>query len=215
MDEKTSPMSCIDCAQKGCGWSTGNYPSFCLSQGMDPDVKASAMAEYDIEENRKMMQAAAVIEHDFYCRFTRVEETIELARVMGYRKLGIATCVGLLRESRTLAKILRHHGFEVYGIGCKAGEVCKQDVGIPERCNEVGPNMCNPVLQAKVLEAAGTQLNIVVGLCVGHDSLFYKYSAAPVTTLVVKDRVTGHNPVAVLNTADGYYAKKLFGEAKF
>ena len=32
----------------------------------------------------------------------------------------------------------------------------------------------------------------------GHDSLFYKHSKAPVTTLVVKDRKLGHNPVAAL-----------------
>ena len=38
---------------------------------------------------------------------------------------------------------------------------------------------------------------MLVGLCVGHDSLFIKYSEAPVTTLVTKDRVLAHNPVAV------------------
>ena len=63
--------------------------------------------------------------------------------------------------------------------------------------------------QAKRLNAENTELNIVVGLCVGHDSLFYKYSEAPVTTLVVKDRVLGHNPVAALYTAGSYYKRLL------
>lgn len=67
--------------------------------------------------------------------------------------------------------------------------------------------MCNPILQAKVLNEAKTELNIVMGLCVGHDSLFYKYSDALVTTCVTKDRVLGHNPVAALYTADFYYRK--------
>ena len=68
-------------------------------------------------------------------------------------------------------------------------------------------NMCNPVLQAKLLNKAKTDLNVVVGLCVGHDSLFYKYSEALTTTAVTKDRVLGHNPVAALYTADSYYSK--------
>ena len=55
------------------------------------------------------------------------------------------------------------------------------------------------------LRPAGTQFNIALGLCVGHDSLFYKYSAAPVTTLVTKDRVTGHNPAAAIYCADSYF----------
>ena len=69
--------------------------------------------------------------------------------------------------------------------------------------------MCNPIYQARCLADAGTELNIVVGLCVGHDSLFYKYSQTLTTTLIVKDRVTGHNPAAVLYTANGYYKEKL------
>lgn len=103
------------------------------------------------------------------------------------KKLGIATCVGLLNESRTLARIFRDNGFEVYGIACKAGAQKKTSVGIPEECNAVGVNMCNPILQAKMLNEAGTELNVVVGLCVGHDSLFYKYSDALCTTAVTKD----------------------------
>lgn len=67
--------------------------------------------------------------------------------------------------------------------------------------------MCNPILQAKVLNKEKTDLNVVVGLCVGHDSLFYKYSDTLVTTAVTKDRVLGHNPAAALYTADSYYSK--------
>ena len=50
---------------------------------------------------------------------------------------------------------------------------------------------------------------MVMGLCVGHDSLFYKYSDALVTTLVTKDRVLGHNPVAALYQANAYYKRLL------
>ena len=129
------------------------------------------------------------------------------AKKINAKKIGIATCVGLLKESRILADILRRHGFEVYGVGCKAGTQKKTSVGIPECCEGVGVNMCNPILQAKLLNKAKTDLNVVVGLCVGHDSLFYKYSEALTTTAVTKDRVLGHNPVAALYTADSYYSK--------
>ena len=88
----------------------------------------------------------------------------------------------------------------------------KTEVGIPETCENTGVNMCNPILQAKILNAEHTDLNIVMGLCVGHDSLFYKYSEGLTTTLVVKDRVLGHNPVAALYAADAYYHGKLYPE---
>ena len=59
----------------------------------------------------------------------------------------------------------------------------------------------------KLLNEAETDLNVVVGLCVGHDSLFFRHSDALVTVLVAKDRVTGHNPAAVLYTSHSYYQR--------
>ena len=67
--------------------------------------------------------------------------------------------------------------------------------------------MCNPIAQAELMNEANTELNVVLGLCVGHDSLFYKHSNAPVTTLVAKDRVLAHNPCAALYQADAYYKR--------
>lgn len=210
--EKEIVRSCADCAGKGCQNQTGeNRPPFCLTDNMDPAVKQAAMVEYKNPVNQKIMTTAADVEFDGYCQWPRIQEIVEFARRMGFHKLGIATCVGLMRETRIAAKILRSHGFEVVAVGCKAGAVLKTDVGIDERCAAIGTNMCNPILQAKLLNEAGTELNIVVGLCVGHDSLFYKYSDAIVTTLVTKDRVTGHNPVAALYTAESYYGR-LFGK---
>ena len=154
--------------------------------------------------------ASAEVESEFYCRYTRVEETMAFARKMGAKKIGIATCVGLLAETRILAKILRKNGFEVVGVACKMGSVNKTDIGIPQFCAEAtGPVMCNPVLQAMVLNREKTDLNVLMGLCVGHDSLFCRYSEALATTLVVKDRVLGHNPVQAIYQAESYYKKLL------
>lgn len=200
-------LSCADCAVTNCNDMDRKYPEFCVTTHMDKAVKEEAMEAYDDEENRKVMQTAAKVEHEGYMQWCRVQEIVEFAKKMGFHKLGIATCVGLIQETRILTSILRSHGFEVFGIACKAGMVPKVDVGIDNSCCDVGVNMCNPVLQAKMLNKEQTELNLVMGLCVGHDSLFYKYSDALVTTVVTKDRVMGHNPVAALYTSGSYYGK--------
>jgi uncharacterized metal-binding protein len=143
-------------------------------------------------------------------RWTRVEDTIALAKLMGYKKIGIGTCIGLLEESSRLVDILRAQGFEPLSVCCKAGSIDKLELGLSEE-DKVRPGTfepaCNPIAQARLLNQAGTDMNIIVGLCVGHDMLFAKHSKAPVTTLVVKDRVTGHNPVAVLYGQNFYYKR--------
>ena len=202
-------MSCIDCMVKNCNHEDKTFPDFCLTTNMDEEVLKNAMDCYREEENKKVLVSAAEVESDYYCPQTRVEEIMSFAEKIGAKKIGIATCVGLLKEARTLAAIFRNRGFEVYGAACKVGVQKKVSVGVPERCTGIGENMCNPILQAKLLNEAKTDLNVVVGLCVGHDSLFYKYSEALTTTAVTKDRVLGHNPVAALYTADGYYSKLM------
>ena len=46
---------------------------------------------------------------------------------MGFKKIGIATCVGLIRESRIFGKILRKNGFEVCSASCKIGSMKKTE----------------------------------------------------------------------------------------
>ena len=202
-------FTCIDCSIKACNKkASDNWPGFCPTERDGNDaILTEALKLYNEEENNNIMISAAEVEYEYYGKMTRIEETIAFAKKMNYRKIGIATCIGLLNESRILAKILRSHDFEVFGISCKAGAVDKTAVGIDEKCTAVGSKMCNPINQALRLNSENTDLNIIMGLCVGHDMLFTKYSTAPVTTLVAKDRVTCHNPVAPLYTADSYYGK--------
>ncbi len=204
-------FSCVSCSSGACGGAEREFPSFCPTQQLKERLVAQSLAEYEVPENKKIAIAAAETECEAYGVLTRVEETVLFAKKIGAKKLGIATCLGLVRESQALQKILSLHGFDVYGISCKAGTVEKTAVGIPKECEKVGVNMCNPILQAKKLNAEKTDLNIVMGLCIGHDSLFYKYSDAFVTTLVVKDRITGHNPVAVLYQLHSCYKKLCEG----
>jgi uncharacterized metal-binding protein len=200
-------LSCIDCVIGNCETNDKLSPEFCLTENLDQEVLAKSMQYYLEEENQKIARESARVEADYYCQITRIEEIMEFARRMGYKKLGIATCIGLLKEARIAAKIFRKRGLKVYGAACKVGSQPKAKIGIDKCCEKVGVNMCNPILQAQILNQAKTEFNIIIGLCVGHDSLFSKYSQAPVTTLVVKDRVLGHNPVAALYLSDTYYEK--------
>ena len=202
--------SCVDCGILNCKTRDKEYPEFCLTAELTQETIEKVRALYEEEENNKVSVISAQIENEFYLRYTRVEEVIEFACRMGYKKIGIATCVGLIEESRILARILRKNGFEVYGAVCKIGSFLKTEVGVPEEdITRTGAVMCNPIMQAEVLNQAGTDFNVVMGLCVGHDSLFYKYSEALVTTLVAKDRVLAHNPAGALYQAGAYYKKLL------
>lgn len=207
MEEKKPCLSCVDCHVYHCFYEDSKYPDFCLTTNMDSDTYKRAMDALNGPEDNRIAVAAAQVEYEGYGKRTRVEEVIQFARKIGAKKLGIATCLGLIEESRTLAKILRTNGFEVYGVICKTGATLKTEIGIPKECEAVGANMCNPVLQAELLNDAGTDLNLLMGLCVGHDSLFIKHSNALVTSVVTKDRVLAHNPVAALYQADFYYKR--------
>lgn len=210
--EKNLTLSCADCGTQNCKFKDRTYPEFCLTTSLDPGDSGWALERYGEKMNHDVMSASAEVEYEGYGRLTRVEETMLFARKINARKIGIAFCIGLVNEARTFARILRANGFEVYAAICKVEGRAKSSVGIAKDCEEIGPSMCNPILQARLLNKAGTDLNVTIGLCVGHDSLFYRYSDAYVTTLVAKDRVTGHNPAAPLYTSGSYYRKKLFPE---
>jgi uncharacterized metal-binding protein len=141
-----------------------------------------------------------------------VKEICEFAEKMSYKKLGIAFCGGLHSEAHALTAILKAHGFEVASVRCKVGCTPKEVIGVKDdekiRIGEF-ESMCSPIIQATILNEEETDFNILVGLCVGHDSLFFKYSKAFTTVLVAKDRVLAHNPAGALYTSGSYYAKLL------
>jgi len=115
---------------------------------------------------------------------------------MGYRKIGVAFCVALAKEVRVLCDILSDERFDVVPVCCKVGGNKISDMGV-ESMRPKGI-ACNPVAQAFVLNEYKTDINVAVGLCLGHDILFSKYSNTPVTTLVVKDRVLKNNTMQAL-----------------
>jgi uncharacterized metal-binding protein len=162
------------------------------------------------EDLRKLALESARTEAAGYCRTTRIEDTMDFARRLGAERLGIAHCVGLMREAKLARDIFIAGGFQVHTVCCKVGSIDKEKIGLQD-AEKVRPGgyeaLCSPVGQAALLEKVGTQLNVVIGLCVGHDSLFFMHSKVPTTVLIAKDRVLGHNPVACLYTSHSYYRR--------
>jgi uncharacterized metal-binding protein len=172
-------------------------------------LREDARKAYSKDELKSMV-VSGEIEAEHYMKLTRLEEIMLYAEKMKIRTLGIAFCVGLSNEAKVLDRILRSRGFTVHSACCKICGIDKNELGVkklhPESEREA---VCNPAGQALRLNSFKTGMNIVVGLCVGHDMLFAKHSAAPVTTFIVKDRVLSHNPAGALYSA--YYLENKFG----
>ena len=204
--------TCASCTKKYCdSGEVDKAPSNCPCG--DTEYIAEAKGAYGDAEDHALAHCAALVEKEGYCQKTRVEETIDFARKCGFQTLGIAFCVGFSREAAILTKILRHHGFSVESVVCKNGSIDKGFLGLTEEekiCPGTIEPMCNPIGQAILLNRAETDFNIVLGLCIGHDSLFIKHAEAPVTVLAVKDRVLAHNPLGALYLSEGYYKDKLY-----
>lgn len=138
----------------------------------------------------------------------RLLETVEFAKIMEYKVLGLIFCEGVADEAKVVEKYLASQGFDVVSIVCKAGRTPKEKIGVLDE-EKIIPGtfepMCNPIYQACIVNDAKVDFNIVMGLCVGHDSLVFKHLDAPVAVLVAKDRLLGHNPMAAVYNLDSYY----------
>lgn len=175
----------------------------CLKDG------GNAVELYEAED-RKLHRVAALIEGSYYMKKTRVEELILFSLEMGYERLGVAFCIGLKEEAAVLCSYLRTH-FEVFSVCCKICGISKDQLNLKKIIEDKDEVMCNPIFQAKKLAECRTDLNVTVGLCIGHDILFNRHSKAPVTALVVKDRVLAHNPVGAIYTR---YYRKIIGSSE-
>jgi len=210
-------LMCAKCKVEACIEEPGTkaWPNYCAMAADEESVNAlleeAAQHYFQDGEDRRIAMESARTEAAGYLRWPRVQEVMDFAWRIGAEHLGIAHCIGLINEARILQKILESNGFHVSSICCKVGSIPKTEVGLaPEETisgGEIYDPLCNPIAQAKLLNAAQTDLNILVGLCVGHDSLFIKYSQALVTVLVAKDRVTGHNPAAALYNFESYFSR--------
>jgi uncharacterized metal-binding protein len=210
-------LMCALCKLQYCNVEPGTktLPNYCPMA--DGSAEGRAILDeartfyFEDEQDRKIALAAARVEAEGYLKWPRLQEVMAFARRIGAEHLGIASCIGLIEEARMLQDILSRNGFQVSSVCCKVGSISKLEAGLKleETLNPDGTfdPLCNPAAQARLLDAAGSQLNIVVGLCVGHDTLFFRHTQTPTTVLIAKDRVTGHNPVAALYTSHSYYQR--------
>lgn len=196
-------MKCASCKMKP--------KNKCDKEGFDCTGGKYSVEECFEDSNKQYHRLSGYFQAEHGNNLSRLDEVIMLAKKMNYKRIGIAFCVGLADEAEILEQILSQH-FEVYSSCCKVGGPKKEDYYVPKVTEDKVEVICNPILQAKVLNKQETELNLEVGLCVGHDILFKKYSEAPVTTFAVKDRVLGHNPLAVVYSS---YLRKKYQSKKY
>ncbi|MGM0603382.1 MAG: DUF1847 domain-containing protein [Bacillota bacterium] len=198
---------CAWCEEKSCEKENEEYPEWCMIP--EKDWFNEIAPEYEKEENSLLFKTAAHVETTGYKKWPRLKEIAEFADTAGYETIGIAFCIGLKREAKIAADYYKEKGFKVASAVCCCGSFDKAKLDIPpeDRFSETGfEAACNPIGQAKFLEESGSEFNIVLGLCVGHDSLFFKHSSAPTTVLAVKDRVLAHNPLGAVYCRNSYYS---------
>ena len=199
-------LTCSYCGINNCKFSkTDPLPGNCPTR--QESIQQQALALYEEKENHTLAYHSAMLDQSDQPTKTRVEEIIIFAKSCGYQHLGLAFCMGLLKEAKIFTDMLKANGFTVSSIICKNGGFKKEVLEIPEKQEGPSKALCNPIGQALFLNDAQTEFNIILGLCVGHDSLFIKYSEAPITVLAVKDRITGHNPLSPIYLSDSYYKR--------
>lgn len=221
-DPSSQTPSCDQCPFKNterlCTNLGGKAPGNCPTLH-GQDVISRALWEYEKQDIRAFACQASIQEAEGYAGRRqggayvqplkpRILEIAEFARRMNYTRLGLIFCAGLVSEGKLVGEFYRDQGFEVVSTICKVGQVPKEKLGVrDDQKIFIGrhESMCNPIAQAMTTNAAQTHFNVILGLCVGHDSLVFKYSEAPCTVLAAKDRVFGHNPLAAVYTMGSYY----------
>ncbi|MCU4164350.1 MULTISPECIES: DUF1847 domain-containing protein [Marinilabiliaceae] len=132
-------------------------------------------------------------------RTNRIEEIKNFAQSTNFKRIGIAHCISFSHEAKVLSDYLSKY-FNVYSVDCKYGNLTKKELlgGESKRI------LCNPAGQADFLNNHKTELNISMGLCVGHDMIFSKLSEGLVTNLFDKDFTNKHNSLKAIKELEHY-----------
>ena len=224
-EKKKLVASCARCKVQKCIFPNRKEPrpKFCpivLHKEESEKANKILFSEEAVGTEDYMLNIAAeyvihqAFDDDYGPTLTWLEEIMEYARFMKWKKIGIGCCVALVEEARETDRILRENGFEVVSVMCMASGGKRHDMGFGWQCKFVQAlPFCNPVMQALVLNKNETDFNLQVGLCVGHDLLFRKYCKSPVIVWLIKDRVLANNPAAALYTANLFYFNRLLPQA--
>jgi uncharacterized metal-binding protein len=182
-------VHCADCTAFICrvGGKLEATPEFCPMRGEFPDFEEL----YAQGESLDLLNRSALVEARGYCRWTRLREVGEFARLMEYRRLGLAHCPDMTPEATKVARFFREFGL---------------DPVLPPSSAS-----CDPLGQAEFFADRSTDLNVLTGMCVGHEIIFLKATRAPAVGLIARDVRLRHNPAAALYTSRSYLEKELFG----
>lgn len=202
--------------ERRCVNENGKFPPDCPTANR-PELTEQVFSRYTTDETLVLAQTASRVESAGYIRQKngpplpgrpRIVEITDFCQRMNYRRLGLIFCMGLRQEAQIVNEILESNGFEVVSAICKVGNTPKSRLGL-SREDQINPHceetMCNPILQAEIMNESGVDFNILLGLCVGHDTMALQNIKAPATVLAVKDRLMGHNPLAAVFTYNSYY----------
>lgn len=212
--EKKVEVSCVDCKAWACFPDVSaakkgrrEPPPYCPARAQTA-VCEKALVKYE-GKTLEFARNVALIENACYAinpdtgsavlpmvtLHPRAEEIIMLAKIAGYEKLGIAFCMELYREAELYTDILAKNGFRVASVSCKAGGIRKEEIGVAAKEKLYGPDseetMCSGLIMAELLNSEKTDMNVVMGLCVGQDTLFFKYADAFSVPFIIMDRVYG------------------------
>jgi len=177
-------VNCLYCSSKEC-----------LKGLKCPYIKNIEIPECNKNEEQ-MLNAAIDIAFEDERKLCRMSEVVYYCLEMKYHRIGIAYCTEPSEATEILVSVLKRF-FDVIPVCCM----------ISGKNRENGKPSCNPLGQAKVLNIMKTDFNIIVGLCIGADSIFIKESKAPVTTLFVKDKSLANNPIGALYS--DYYLREV------
>ncbi|WP_051294864.1 DUF1847 domain-containing protein [Maridesulfovibrio bastinii] len=215
----------FDWSERYCRKKGGKAPKNC------PSIRYRELAKLSLEEFKKDPQVlefakqASLQETSGYAgrdkgyahlrpAKPRIQEIVEFARRMKYKRVALAFCIGLRKEAAIVHQIFETNDLDVISIACKVSRTSKCELGLTQAdqidTTVEDETMCNPVLQAMIANENEVDMCVLLGLCVGHDSLFIKHAEAPVTVLAVKDRLLGHAPLAAINQYDAYYRNLKF-----
>lgn len=221
-ETKNIPDACcarcsIPKTEQYCRTEKGRGPADC------PSIRHKKMAqkalagtlpqELEFARQAAIQECAGYIRDGSHAGLTpskpRIVEIVEFSRRMGYTKLGLIFCGGLMQEGAIVQEILETNGFMVVSAMCKAGRIPKSAYGVTREqqldTTRDAETACNPKFQALLVNKAKVDFNILLGLCVGHDSLAIRHLRAPTTVLAVKDRLLGNSPLAAIYMYDSYY----------
>ena len=132
MPKKPNP-TCSECGTLHCYRQDKQFPPFCQTESTPKAVLGKAVRHSRGKGRDAVIARAAIeVEGTYYGKLTRVEEIIAFANRIGAKRIGIATCVGLIEETRVFVKVLAAHGLQSHTVLCKVGSVDKTEIGVPE-----------------------------------------------------------------------------------